>query len=59
MYRITLTLTNPMTSDNEVLNFQFDPPTLDQAKWNAAFPTVKARLDALVARSVTKEPATW
>ena len=59
MYKITLTLANPMTGDNEVLVFQFDPPTLDQAKWSAAFPTMKARLDALVARAAATEPAKW
>lgn len=63
MYRLTLTLTNPMTGDNEVMTYQFDPATLDQAKWNTGFPAVDARLAALKARAGgqngTKEPDIW
>jgi hypothetical protein len=59
MYKITLTLTNPVTNDTEVIDYQFNPTTLDQAKWNGAFQAVRSRLDALVQRSTAKEPATW
>lgn len=59
MFIIDLTLRNPITGDSEAMIFQFDPVTLDQAKWNSAFPAVRARLDALVASSTPKEPPTW
>lgn len=59
MYKINLTLSNPLTGDSEVLIFQFDPATLTQAKWNAAFATLQASLNALKARSTPLEPATW
>lgn len=59
MYKIRLTLENPITGDSKAMIFQFDPPTLDQAKWSSAFPDVRAELDALIATSTPKEPATW
>lgn len=59
MYRIQLLLLNPMGNDSETLAFQFDPATLTQAKWSAAFPTVQASLNTLVQRSTPKEPPTW
>lgn len=60
-YKIQLILQNPLTGDNETMTYKFDPATLDQTKWNTAFPAVKARLDALVAASgvAGKEPTTW
>jgi hypothetical protein len=59
MYRINLTLTNAMTGDSVTMTFQFDPATLTQAKWNAAFPSVQAQLVGLQQLSTPKEPATW
>ena len=59
MYRIRLTLENPITGDSEALIFQFDPPSLTQTKWNNAYTAVKGKLDTLVAESTPKEPATW
>lgn len=59
MYRITLTMENPITGDRKAMIYQFDPDLLTQTKWNAAFPDVRAELDALIASSTPKEPATW
>ena len=59
MYRINLTFSNPITGDNQVLAFEFDPATLTQAKWDAAFPAVQAALATLQARSTPLEPPTW
>lgn len=59
MYRIRLALENTQTGDSQMLIYQFDPATLTQAKWSAAFPAVSAALQALVAASTPKEPATW
>jgi hypothetical protein len=59
MYRIQLTLSDPLMGDSETLTFQFDPATLNQAKWNAAFPTVQGSLTTLVTRATPKEPPTW
>lgn len=59
MYKIILTLSNPMAADSEVMEFQFDPATLNQAKWNAAFDAVAARLATLKARAANEEPPTW
>lgn len=59
MYKITLTLENPITGGRKALIYQFDPPTLNQTKWNGAFTAVKTNLDQLVADSVAMEPATW
>lgn len=60
MYKVTLTFLNPITGDSDSsLIFQFDPATLDQTKWSGAYPTVKAKLDALVSSSTPKEPPIW
>lgn len=59
MYRITLTMENPITGDRTAKIYQFDPDLLTQTKWNNAYPSVKADLDALVASSTPKEPPTW
>lgn len=48
-----------MAADSEVMEFQFDPATLNQTKWNAAFDTVAPRLAALKARAAAAEPPTW
>ena len=60
MYKITVTLENPISGGRKAMIYQFDPATMTQAKWSGAFPAVKAELDALVADSVPpKEPPTW
>lgn len=59
MYTITLSLRNPITGDSEVMTYQFDPATLTQAKWSAAFTAVQAKLTTLVSRATPLEPPTW
>ena len=59
IYRIQLTLLNPIANDSETLTFQFDPATLNATKWAAAFPTVQTSLATLQTRSTPKEPLTW
>lgn len=59
MYKITLSISDPLTGDTEVLAYQFDPATLTQTKWNGAFPAVNTALQTLVARATPKEPPTW
>jgi hypothetical protein len=59
MYTITVTLKNPITSKTAQLYYQFDPNTLDQAKWSAAFPAVAAELATLKTASTTEEPPVW
>lgn len=63
MYKIQLTIVNPMqmdgSGDSERTLFQFDPATLDAAKWASAFPTVQAMLATLEARSTPNEPPVW
>jgi hypothetical protein len=59
MYKITLTLENPVTGDRSAMVYQFDPPTLTQTKWDTAFPAVRAALDALISSATVKEPPTW
>ena len=63
IYKIQLTVINPMqndgSGDSERVLFKFDPATLDQTKWNTAFPAVQAMLATLEARSTPNEPPTW
>jgi hypothetical protein len=63
MYTITLTIKNPVTGRARQLYYQFDPNTLDQAKWSAAFPFIQTELNALkgdsAAGGASPEPPTW
>lgn len=61
IFRIDLTVTNPMAGTNRVLTYQFDPATMTQQKWTNAYPTVKAKIDELTADAGTNpaEPPTW
>jgi amino acid permease len=59
MYTITVTIKNPVTSKTAQLYYQFDPNTLDQAKWSAAFPAVQAELNTLKTASAGEEPPVW
>lgn len=59
MYKIRLTIENPMTGEARVITKQFDPDTMTQTKWNNAYPSVKAEMDALKVESLPNEPATW
>ena len=60
MFTIELTITNPTSGENQRIIRQFDPATMTQAKWAAAFPVaVKPAIDALVASAPANEPAVW
>lgn len=59
MYKLTLTLTNPMTGDSESVPYQFDRDTLDEAEWAAGWPAVREMLDKLSTRSTSSEPVRW
>lgn len=61
MYKITLTIQNPMTGGAESLNYQFNPTGLTEAKWVSAYPAVAAMLQSLRDRSAVPnaEPAVW
>jgi hypothetical protein len=63
IYKIQLVIINPTqlsgAGDSESVMMKFDPATLDQAKWNSAFPAVQAMLATLEARSTANEPPTW
>jgi hypothetical protein len=53
MYRIQMIVENPILGDSRSMTFQFDPATLDQAKWDAGYQYVKARVDELLASAAT------
>lgn len=63
MYTITVTIKNPMTGRVAQLVRQFDENTLDQNKWNSAFPAVNDQLQQLKADSAqggaAPEPVVW
>lgn len=59
MYKLTLTIENPMARESTSMTYQFDQNTLDQAKWNSAFPAVQTALGDLIAKAATSEPAKW
>jgi hypothetical protein len=60
MFIIELSLRNPMSGESQLITRQFDPATMTQAKWAAAFPAVvKPAIDALVQSAATAEPTTW
>lgn len=56
MYRLTVVIENRETGDNTQVQRLFDPATLTQAKWAAAWPAaIKPAIDALVASSTPNE----
>lgn len=59
MYKIQLIVQNPLTGANRTLVFKFDPATITEAKWTAAYSTVRAEIDGLVAAAATTEPPAW
>jgi hypothetical protein len=59
MYKIQLSITNPMTGDSEILTYEFDPTTMTQAKWSGAWPAFQTSLNTLVTRSTPLEPPKW
>lgn len=60
MFTIELTITNPASNESRRIVRQFDPATMTQAKWAAAFtPAVKPEIDALVASADANEPQKW
>ena len=61
MYRITLTIDNPMSGLRKALVYQFDEDTLTEAKWTSAFPEVNTALQEVKTQSAApgKEPAVW
>lgn len=61
MYKITLTIENPMAGIREAMPFQFDEKTLTQDKWTGAFPAVVDALTKVKTASAEpgKEPQVW
>lgn len=61
MYRITLTIENPMSGIRKALVYQFDEDTLTEAKWTSAFPSVDEALTEVKTASAVegKEPPVW
>lgn len=51
MYKLNITIENPMLGESTALRFQFDPATFDEKAWSAGFPTIRATVDDLIARS--------
>lgn len=59
MFVINVTISNPMARESRTIDRQFDPATMTQAKWTAAWPTIKAEIDALMGTAQTAEPTPW
>lgn len=59
MFTITVTIGNPMANESRVLNFQFDPATMDAPKWASAFGTIRGKIDELLTSALTHEPTKW
>lgn len=61
LFRIEVRIVNPMAGTERTIVRQFDPASMDQAKWNTAFPAVKPLIDELKTDAATNpnEPAVW
>jgi ribosomal protein L11 methylase PrmA len=61
LLRIDLQITNPMAGKQSVLTYQFDPVAMTQAKWTAAYNTVKGKIDEVVNDAAVNpnEPQLW
>lgn len=49
MYRLEITITNPVTREDRTVRRQFDEANMTLAKWNSLGQEVKTRVDELVA----------
>jgi hypothetical protein len=59
VYRIILRVVNPMTTESRTLDYQFDPASMTQAKWDGAYAAVQAKINELTTAAPTSEPPTW
>lgn len=61
LLRIELNIINPMAGTSRNLSYQFDPATMTQAKWSAAFPTVQGKINEVATDAGTNpnEPPVW
>jgi hypothetical protein len=59
MYKITITVTNPMSPDSVTQNYQVDPDTFDESQWAAGFPIASDLIQQVKSLSSAKEPANW
>lgn len=55
MYKLNISLENPMTGESRAFRFQFDPATFDEKNWSAAFAPVRAEVDEMIVKE--KNPA--
>ena len=61
LFRIELRIVNPMAGTERTLVKQFDPATMDQNKWNTAYPAVAPLIAELKQDAGTNpnEPGVW
>ena len=55
MYRIQLTVENPLTGESQFLKFRLDPSKFDETLWADTYAPIKAAVDALVALDATPD----
>jgi hypothetical protein len=51
LYKLSVSVENPMLHDSRGANFQFDQAEFDEAMWAEVFPPVKELIDLLVESS--------
>lgn len=56
MYKLSISVENPITGESRLLPFRFDPATFDESTWTAGFPRIRAAIDDLVAMDATADP---
>lgn len=56
MYVLQISIGNPVTNEDRLLKFRFDPTTLTAQKLGAAWPQIRAKIDELLASEATTAP---
>lgn len=59
MYKITLSVTNPLSGDSVVKPYLIDESTFDETQWAAGYPLAKDMIESVKAVSASKQPDPW
>lgn len=59
MYKITLSVTNPLSGDSVVIPYLIDEGTFDEAQWAEGYRLAKDMIENVMAMSTSKQPQPW
>jgi hypothetical protein len=59
MYKISLSITNPLSGDSVTETYQVDQDTFDESHWTDGFPIASALIQRVKDLSSAREPTNW